>query len=160
MSATPAPGQPAPDFTLPAAGAEREAVTLSQYRGRKVILYFYPKDLTSSCTQEACDFRDAWPDFDGQGAVVLGISPDPVKSHHRFRDKHGLPFPLLSDPEHAACEAYGVWQLKKLYGREYMGVVRSTFLIDEEGRLVKEWRGVKVKGHAADVLASLAPDPG
>ncbi|OXM13992.1 thioredoxin-dependent thiol peroxidase [Paenibacillus herberti] len=148
-------GEPAPDFTLPAAGAEEPHVSLSDYRGSKVILYFYPKNNTTACTQESCDFRDMEPSFRGAGAVVLGISPDGVKSHDNFRAKHELPFTLLSDQEHEVAELYGVWQLKKLYGREYMGVVRSTFLIDEEGRLVKEWRGLKVKGHAAEVLASL-----
>ncbi|QGG57912.1 thioredoxin-dependent thiol peroxidase [Paenibacillus sp. B01] len=149
-------GELAPDFTLAASGTDKPEASLSDFRGRKVILYFYPKNNTPGCTQESCDFRDAMPAFAGADAIVLGISPDSVKSHGNFRAKHGLTFPLLSDPDHAAAEAYGVWQLKKLYGREYMGIVRSTFLIDEEGRLVKEWRGVKVAGHAADVLQSLA----
>ncbi|MCM3750262.1 peroxiredoxin [Paenibacillus pasadenensis] len=148
-------GAPAPDFTLPASGADKPEVSLSDYLGRKIILYFYPKNNTTACTKESCDFRDAEPDFRNANAIVLGISTDGVKSHGNFRAKHSLPFPLLSDTEHKVAELYGVWQLKKLYGREYMGVVRSTFLIDEKGRLVKEWRGVKVAGHAEAVLASL-----
>ncbi|RUS46562.1 thioredoxin-dependent thiol peroxidase [Cohnella sp. AR92] len=145
-------GQAVPDFALPSSTGED--VRLRDYRGRKVIVYFYPKDMTTSCTQEACDFRDAYPRFEEAGAVVLGISPDPVKSHLKFIGKHELPFVLLSDPEHQVAELFGVWQEKSMYGRKYMGIVRSTFLIDEEGKLAKEWRGIRVKGHIADVLAS------
>ncbi|GIO32104.1 MULTISPECIES: thioredoxin-dependent thiol peroxidase [Paenibacillus] len=146
-------GQEVPDFTLPASSGED--VTLSGFRGRKVVLYFYPKDMTEACTKEACSFRDSHHILEAKGAVVLGVSPDPVKSHGKFTEKYGLPFLLLSDEDHRVSEMYGVWQLKKMYGREYMGIVRSTFLIDEEGKLLKEWRNVRVKGHTEDVLAAL-----
>lgn len=146
-------GQPVPDFELPASNGEN--VKLSQFRGRKVVLYFYPKDLTPTCTQEACDFRDANAEIERAGAVILGISPDPVKQHVKFAGKHGLPFLLLSDENHAVAEAFGVWQEKKLYGRTYMGIVRSTFLIDEEGVLRQEWRNLRVKGHTEQVLAAV-----
>lgn len=142
-------GSPVPDFELESAEGP---VRLSQYRGRKVVLYFYPKDNTPACTQETCDFRDAHPAFYDSGAVVLGVSPDDLKAHRKFADKFGLPFLLLSDPDHRVAELYGVWQLKKLYGREYMGIVRSTFLVDEKGVLRAEWRNVRVKGHAEKVL--------
>lgn len=146
-------GQVVPDFRLPASVGE--ALALSDYRGRKVVIYFYPKNMTPACTQEACDFRDRSGQLQDLGAVVLGISGDPVKSHHRFIEKQNLPFPLLSDEDHEVCRLFGVWQLKKLYGREYEGIVRSTFLIDEQGVLVKEWRGVKVKGHADQVVEAV-----
>ncbi|AJY74366.1 thioredoxin-dependent thiol peroxidase [Paenibacillus beijingensis] len=146
-------GQQVPDFTLPSASGEQ--VSLSDYSGKKVVLYFYPKDMTPTCTKESCDFRDAHPSFGEAGAVVLGISPDNVKSHRKFADKHELPFPLLADTEHKVSELFGVWQLKKMFGREYMGVVRSTFLIDEQGKLAKAWRGVKVAGHTQAVLESV-----
>jgi peroxiredoxin Q/BCP len=143
-------GKPAPDFVLPASNGE--SVKLSDYRGRNVVIYFYPKDLTATCTQQSCDFRDANADMLELNTVILGISADPVKSHLRFIEKNELPFLLLSDEERTVCELYGVWQLKKLYGREYMGIVRSTFLIDAAGKLVREWRKVKVKGHTEEVL--------
>ncbi|GIO62222.1 peroxiredoxin [Paenibacillus rhizosphaerae] len=146
-------GDMVPDFTLPASTGEE--ITLSSFRGRKVVLYFYPKDNTPACTQEACDFRDALPQIEAKGAVVLGISPDELKSHGKFAEKYSLPFPLLSDKDHHVSELYGVWQLKKMYGREFWGVVRSTFLIDEEGRLIKEWRKLRVAGHAGDVVSVL-----
>lgn len=146
-------GQPAPDFTLEASGGNE--ISLSDYRGKKVVLYFYPKDNTTGCTQQACDFRDSTAGYEQYGAVVLGISPDSVTSHDKFAAKHELPFPLLSDPDHAVAEAYGVWQLKKMYGKEYEGIVRSTFLIDEEGNLQQEWRNVKVKGHIEKVLQAV-----
>ncbi|MDN4071053.1 thioredoxin-dependent thiol peroxidase [Paenibacillus vini] len=146
-------GQPVPDFRLPASGGGEMA--LSDFRGRKVVIYFYPKNMTPACTQEACDFRDRSGQLQKEGAVVLGISGDPVKSHDRFKEKQNLPFPLLSDEDHEVCRMFGVWQLKKLYGREYEGIVRSTFLIDENGTLVKEWRGVRVKGHADQVLEAV-----
>ncbi|HEY4391291.1 MAG TPA: thioredoxin-dependent thiol peroxidase [Paenibacillus sp.] len=146
-------GQPVPNFTLPASGGNE--VSLSQFRGRKVVIYFYPKDMTSACTQEACDFRDNYSAISGQDAVVLGISGDPVKSHNRFVVKQNLPFLLLSDEDHEVSRMFGVWQLKKMYGREYEGIVRSTFLIDEEGRLVREWRGIRVKGHVENVLEAI-----
>ncbi len=146
-------GQPAPDFELLASNGKK--VKLSKYRGKKVVLYFYPKDNTPTCTQESCDFRDANPGFKRAGAVVLGISPDELKSHEKFVEKFELPFLLLSDPDHEIAEAYGVWQEKKLYGRTYMGIVRSTFLIDEEGILRGEWRNVRVKGHTEKVLEAV-----
>lgn len=139
-------GDPAPDFTLPSDGGE--AVTLSGLRGRKVILYFYPKDDTPGCTTQACDLRDRLPRLDGVGAVVLGVSPDSVESHARFRDKYGLNFPLLADEDHRVAEAYGVWKEKNLYGRRTMGIERSTFVIDEEGRVAEVWRKVAADGHA------------
>ncbi|WP_145949964.1 thioredoxin-dependent thiol peroxidase [Paenibacillus sp. Y412MC10] len=146
-------GDMVPDFTLPASTGEE--ITLSSFRGCKVVLYFYPKDNTPACTQEACDFRDALPQIEAKGAVVLAISPDELKSHGKFAEKYSLPFPLLSDKDHHVSELYGVWQLKKMYGREFWGVVRSTFLIDEEGRLIKEWRKLRVAGHAGDVVSVL-----
>ncbi|WDF53292.1 thioredoxin-dependent thiol peroxidase [Paenibacillus sp. KACC 21273] len=146
-------GQPVPEFTLEASGGQE--ISLSDYRGKKVVLYFYPKDSTPGCTQEACDFRDSSAAYEQKGAVVLGISPDPVKSHDKFVQKYELSFPLLSDPDHAVAEAFGVWQLKKMYGKEYEGIVRSTFLIDEEGILIKAWNKVKVKGHTEEVFAAL-----
>lgn len=146
-------GQPVPEFTLEASGGQE--ISLSDYRGKKVVLYFYPKDSTPGCTQEACDFRDSSAAYEQKGAVVLGISPDPVKSHDKFAQKYELSFPLLSDPDHAVAEAFGVWQLKKMYGKEYEGIVRSTFLIDEEGILIKAWNKVKVKGHTEEVFAAL-----
>ncbi|WP_136608838.1 thioredoxin-dependent thiol peroxidase [Paenibacillus dokdonensis] len=146
-------GQEVPDFTLPASNGEE--VTLSSYRGRKVVLYFYPKDMTPSCTQEACSFRDSHHILEEKGVTLLGVSPDPVKSHGKFANKYELPFLLLSDEEHKVSELYGVWQLKKMYGREYEGIVRSTFLIDEDGKLLKEWRKVRVAGHTDDILSAL-----
>lgn len=142
-----------PDFRLPASGGED--ISLSDFRGKKVVIYFYPKNMTPACTQEACDFRDRTGELHALGAVVLGISTDPVRSHDRFREKQNLSFPLLSDVDHRVSELFGVWQWKKLYGREYEGIVRSTFLIDEEGRLIKEWRKVRVKGHVDEVVAAV-----
>lgn len=147
------PGQIVPDFTLPSSSGEE--VSLSDFRGKKVVLYFYPKNMTPSCTDEACDFRDRHGELREAGAEVIGISPDPVKSHGRFIQKHELPFLLLSDEDHAVSEMFGVWQLKKMYGREFEGIVRSTFVIDEEGRLAREWRKVRVKGHADQVLQAV-----
>jgi peroxiredoxin Q/BCP len=146
-------GSPAPDFTLPSDDAGD--VTLSDYRGRTVVLYFYPKDDTKGCTTQACDLRDHLPRLDALDAVVLGISPDPVTSHARFREKHDLNFPLLADEDHEVSEAYGVWVEKSMYGRTYMGIERSTFLIDEEGVVVEAWRKVRPKGHADKVVAAL-----
>lgn len=147
-------GQKVPNFTLPSSNGQE--VSLSDYLGRKVILYFYPKNMTPACTQEACEFRDAHDQITALGAVVLGISPDPLASHLRFTEKNGLPFPLLSDEDHKVSEMFGVWQLKKLYGREFMGIVRSTFLIDEQGILIEEWRKVRVKGHVASAIAEIS----
>lgn len=149
-------GQAVPNFTLPASNGQD--VSLADYRGKKVVIYFYPKDMTPGCTQESCDFRDYHGDFEKYNTVVLGISPDPLKSHAKFIEKHQLPFTLLSDENHQAAELFGVWQLKKNFGKEYMGIVRSTFLIDEEGKLVQEWRSVKVKGHTEEVLAAVRAD--
>ncbi len=144
-------GLEAPDFSLPASNGK--TVSLSDFRGKNVVLYFYPKDMTPGCTTEACDFRDHHDAFAELNAVILGVSPDPVKRHEKFIEKHGLPFLLLADEEHKAAEAYGVWKLKKNFGKEYMGIERSTFIIDKEGRLVKEFRKVKVKGHVEEALA-------
>jgi peroxiredoxin Q/BCP len=149
----PPAGAAAPDFQLPdATGREHR---LSDYRGRWVVLYFYPADDTPGCTTEACQFRDLHAEMVAAGAVVLGVSPDDPASHARFRDKYGLPFPLLADVEHRVAEQYGAWQLKTSYGRSQMGVVRSTFLIDPEGRIARVWPKVKADGHAAEVLAAL-----
>ncbi len=147
-------GRPVPDFTLPANTGED--ISLSGLRGRKVVLYFYPGDMTPTCTEQSCAFRDFSGQFARYNAEVIGISPDDLKSHHKFAAKYELPFPLLADVGHRVCELFGVWKLKKMYGREYMGGgERSTFLIDEEGRLVKEWRKVRIKGHVAEVLEAV-----
>jgi thioredoxin-dependent peroxiredoxin len=143
-------GDIAPEFELTA--DDGSTVRLSGLRGRKVILFFYPKANTSGCTTEACEFRDLMPDFQAKDAVVLGISPDPLKPLQKFRDSHDLPYRLLSDEDHGVAEAYGVWKEKSMYGKKYMGVERSTFLIDEEGRIAREFRKVTPKGHAAEVL--------
>jgi peroxiredoxin Q/BCP len=147
-------GTLAPDFTLQADGDQE--VTLSDYRGNKVVLYFYPKDDTPGCTTEACNFRDDYSEILAAGAVVLGVSPDTTTSHDRFRLKFDLPFALLSDPDHQVAELYGAWGEKKMYGRTYMGIIRSTFIIDQEGRIVKVFPKVKVKNHSQEVLAALA----
>lgn len=141
------------DFTLP--NAQGDLISLSDYRGKKVVLYFYPKDSTPGCTTEACDFRDATEAFAAKNTVILGISADSQKRHQNFISKYELPFELLSDVEHTVCEQYGVWQLKKNYGKEYYGIVRSTFLINESGELIQEWRSVKVKDHVAEALSFL-----
>lgn len=140
----------APQFELPASNGE--IVKLSDFKGKNVVLYFYPKDMTPGCTTEACDFRDHHESFKGLNAVILGVSPDPVDRHEKFIEKHGLPFLLLADENHKTAEDYGVWTLKKNFGKEYMGIERSTFLIDKEGNLAKEWRKVKVKGHVEVAL--------
>ena len=145
-------GSRAPDFTL--ASDEGGVVTLSGLKGKKVVLYFYPKDDTPGCTIQACDFRDAEPTFAGLDAVVLGVSADSVESHGKFREKFGLTFPLLADEDHEVCEAYGVWTEKSMYGRTFMGIERSTFLIDERGVVIEAWRKVTPKGHA-DMLAEM-----
>ena len=149
-----AEGTMAPDFRLPADGGGE--VALSDHRGKKVVLYFYPKDNTSGCTQEACDFRDDYSQITAAGAVVLGVSPDSVKSHDGFKLKFNLPFFLLSDPDHRVAEMYGAWGEKKMYGKSYMGIIRTTFVIDEQGRIVKVFPKVRVKGHSQEVLAALA----
>jgi peroxiredoxin Q/BCP len=146
-------GELVADFSL--AASNGEAVKLSDFRGKKVVIYFYPKDMTPGCTTESCDFRDGHPQFRALNTEVIGISPDDLKSHGKFINKYELPFLLLADTEHTVCEQFGVWKLKKMYGKEYMGVERSTFLIDEAGHLVKEWRAVKVDGHVTDVLRAV-----
>lgn len=146
-------GQVAPDFTLPSDGGGE--VSLSDYRGKKVVLYFYPKDDTPGCTTEACNFRDDYSQLVAAGAVVLGISPDEVKSHDKFKLKFNLPFALLSDPAHRVAELYGAWGEKKMYGKTYLGIIRSTFVVDEEGTIVKVFPQVKVKNHSQEVLAFL-----
>lgn len=147
-------GTQAPDFTLPTDG--NGSVTLSALKGKPVVLYFYPKDDTSGCTAEACQFRDMQPDFSGADAVIIGLSKDSVASHDKFKKKYELPFTLASDTEGAACEAYGVWVEKSMYGKKYMGIERATFLIDRDGKIAKVWRKVKVPGHGAEVLKALA----
>lgn len=140
----------APDFSLLASNGKE--VSLSDFKGKNVVLYFYPKDMTPGCTTQACDFRDMHEDFAGLDAVILGVSPDPLDKHEKFIEKHGLPFLLLVDDNHEVAEKYGVWKLKKNFGKEYMGIERSTFIIDKEGRIAKEWRKVKVKGHVEEAL--------
>jgi peroxiredoxin Q/BCP len=128
---------------------------LKTYRGRWVVLYFYPKDATPGCTTEACAFRDVYEELAAQGAVVLGVSPDDAASHERFGRKHDLPFSLLADTDQRVCRAYGVWQSKTLYGRQFMGVVRTTYLIDPAGRVARRWDRVRVAGHERQVLDAL-----
>lgn len=140
---------------VPVTSTTGEAVTLDQYKGKYVVLYFYPKDMTPGCTTEACDFRDHHEQFQELDAVILGVSPDPVKRHESFINKHELPFELLADEENALAEAFGTWKLKKNFGKEYMGIERSTFLIDPEGTIIEEWRKVKVKGHVEEALQHL-----
>jgi peroxiredoxin Q/BCP len=146
-------GSPAPDFTLTSDSGER--VKLSDFRGQPVVLYFYPKDDTPGCTAQACGIRDSYDDFEQRGAVVLGVSPDEETSHVKFKQKYGLPFTLLADPEHEVSELYGVWGEKKYMGRTYMGVERSTFLIDADGRIAKVMRKVKPDTHVERVLEAL-----
>lgn len=145
-------GIPAPDFTLPIDGGG--SLTLSSLRGRKVVLYAYPQDDTTSCTNEALSFDALRDDFAAAGATVIGISPDSVKRHDKFKQKYGLKLTLVSDEEKTAIEAYGLWVEKQMYGRHYMGVERSTFLIDATGRIARVWAKVRVKGHAEAVLAA------
>jgi len=146
-------GKPAPDFEL--VSDEGTTVRLSDLRGKPVVIYFYPKDDTPGCTTESCEFRDAYDVFRDRGAEILGISPDGEKSHAKFKSKYGLPFPLLADPEHVAAEAYGVWGERKFMGKKYMGIDRSTFLIDSDGNVAKAMRGIKPAGHASEVLDAL-----
>ncbi|MFP3884630.1 thioredoxin-dependent thiol peroxidase [Priestia filamentosa] len=143
-------GEKAPEFSLPSNTGEE--VKLSDFEGKFVVLYFYPKDMTPGCTTEACDFRDQHESFKELDAVILGISPDPVARHQKFIDKHDLPFLLLADEEHKVAELYNVWKLKKNFGKEYMGIERSTFVINKEGELLKEWRKVRVEGHVEEAL--------
>ena len=146
-------GTKAPDFTLPDQNGNMHS--LSEYRGKKVILYFYPKDNTAGCTKQACGFAERYPQFTEKGAVVLGISKDSVASHKKFEEKYGLPFTLLADPELAAIQAYDVWQEKKNYGKTYMGVVRTTYLIDESGKIVKAFDKVKAADNPEQMLGEL-----
>ncbi|MDZ5474537.1 thioredoxin-dependent thiol peroxidase [Bacillus sp. 31A1R] len=143
-------GDLAPDFELLASNGQM--VKLSDFRGKNVVLYFYPKDMTPGCTTEACDFRDQHERFEGVDAVILGVSPDPLSRHEKFIEKYGLPFLLLADEENKLAEAFDVWKLKKNFGKEYMGIERSTFIIDKEGKIAKVWRKVKVKGHVEEAL--------
>jgi peroxiredoxin Q/BCP len=145
-------GKPAPDFTLPKAGGE--TVTLSALRGRKVIVYFYPKADTSGCTKEACGFNDALPEFEGVDAEIIGISKDPVPALNKFAAKYGLTFTLASAKDDDTVERYGAWVEKSMYGRKYMGIDRSTVLVDEQGIVRGLWRGVRVPGHVEAVLAA------
>ena len=146
-------GTKAPDFTLPDQNGNMHS--LSEYRGKKVILYFYPKDNTPGCTKQACGFAERYPQFIEKGAVVLGISKDSVASHKKFEEKYGLPFTILSDPELVAIQAYDVWQEKKNYGKTYMGVVRTTYLIDENGKIVKVFEKVKAADNPEQMLGEL-----
>ena len=147
------PGDKAPDFVLTSDAGEE--ISLKDYKGKRVVLYFYPKDMTSGCTQESCDFRDNIKKFEKKNTVVIGVSPDDTKSHVKFRDKYELPFTLLSDESKSMLEDYGVWQEKSMYGRKYMGVVRTTFIIDEKGKIEKIFEKVKVPGHIEELLDSL-----
>jgi len=149
-------GKPAPTFTLPSDSGE--TISLESLRGKPVVLYFYPKDDTPGCTTQACGIRDAFGKFEKAGAVVLGVSPDSAESHVKFRDKYELPFTLLADEDHATAEAYGVWVEKSMAGKTFMGVERSTFVIDADGNVAKVMRRVKPDTHADDVLAALPND--
>lgn len=146
-------GEEAPDFTLQA--DDGKEVSLSDYRGKKVVLYFYPKDGTPGCTREAIEFKEMAKEFERESAVILGVSKDSIKSHEKFKQKHDLPFTLLSDPEGKVLDLYGVWKKKSLYGRTFMGTERTTFLVDEKGIVIRTYRKVKVKGHAQVCLLDL-----
>ena len=146
-------GDKAPDFTLPGDGGQN--IKLSDYKGKNVVLYFYPKDDTPGCTKEACGFRDQISDFEGLDAVVIGASKDSVKRHDKFKDKYDLNFPLVSDEDGTLCEDYGVWVEKNMYGRKYMGIERATYLIDGQGIIRQIWRKVKVKEHVQEVHEAL-----
>ena len=156
-SLLPVIGKPAPDFSLPSTTGEN--ISLKQFKGKKtVVLYFYPKDETPGCTREACDFRDLAAEFERHKAVILGISTDSLESHQHFRDKQKLPFPLLSDEDTSVSKLFGVYKQKNLYGKKYMGIERTTFIIDKTGRIAQIYPKVKVEGHAADVLEFLRED--
>lgn len=146
-------GDTAPPFAL--ASDSGGTVRLEDLRGRNVVLYFYPKDDTPGCTTEACEFRDQWSEVRRTGAALFGVSPDSIQSHQRFKQKYGLPFPLLADPDHRVAEAYGAWGEKVRYGKKTMGVLRTTFVIDEAGRISRVFEKVKPEGHAAEVLEAL-----
>jgi peroxiredoxin Q/BCP len=145
-------GDLAPAFTLESDSGEK--VSLKDFKGKTVVLYFYPKDMTSGCTAESCDFRDLKPKFSKADAVILGVSKDSVERHQKFKEKEGLNFPLLADTEGKVCEAYGVWKEKSMYGRKYMGIERTTFVIGPHGKILKIFPKVKVPGHAEEVLAA------
>ena len=146
-------GSKAPNFNLPTDGNGK--VKLSDYKGQKLVLYFYPKDDTSGCTKEACNFKENLKAFEKLGVAVIGVSKDSVAKHDKFKEKYKLNFPLASDEECKVCDAYGVWVEKSMYGRKYMGIERATFLIDEKGKIEQIWRKVKVPGHVEDILKSL-----
>ena len=149
----PKEGAKAPGFTV--LDDRGEKVSLADYKGRNVVLYFYPKDDTPGCTTEACDFRDQYSKLRKKGAVLLGVSPDDARSHAKFKQKHELPFPLIVDADKKLCNEFGVWKEKSMYGRKYMGVERSTFVIGPDGRIKAAWRKVSVTGHVDEVLAAL-----
>ena len=156
-SLLPVIGKPAPDFTLPSTTGE--PVSLRQFKGKKtVILYFYPKDETPGCTREACDFRDHSEELERSSVVILGVSTDSLESHQHFREKQKLPFPLLADEDAAVSKLYGVYKQKNLYGKKYMGIERTTFIIDRTGRIAQIWPKVKVDGHIQDVLEFVGED--
>ena len=146
-------GDTVPDFCLP--NQDEEEICLRDIKGRWIVLYFYPKDNTPGCTTEACDFTEALPDFEELNAIILGVSPDSPKKHRNFIEKKDLKITLLSDEEKELCQLFGCWQLKKNYGREYMGVVRSTFIIDPDGKVAAKWEKVRVKGHVEAVKEKL-----
>jgi len=143
-------GKVAPDFTLQ--NQEGENISLSDFKGQNVVLYFYPKDMTPGCTTQACDFRDNYDAFKDLNTVIIGISPDPIERHQKFIDKHDLPFQLLADTEQEVAKQYDVWKLKKMFGKEFYGIERSTFILDKEGIIQKEYRKVRVKGHIEETL--------
>jgi peroxiredoxin Q/BCP len=147
-------GQPAPDFELTSGSGQQ--VKLSDFRGENVIVYFYPKDMTPACTDQACGFRDRHTEFANADTVILGISTDSAARHAKFAEKYSLPFILLADEDHSVADQYGVWTQKNMYGRQYMGIERSTFIVDKEGRLVQAYRKVKVKGHVESVQKYVA----
>ena len=156
-SLLPVIGKPAPDFSLPSTSGE--TVSLRQFKGKKtVVLYFYPKDETPGCTKEACSFRDLREDFERAGAVILGVSNDPIDSHQKFREKHKLPFDLLADEDTSVSKAFGVYKQKNLYGKKYMGIERTTFIVDRTGRIAQIYPKVKVEGHVQDVLSFIAEE--
>ena len=147
------PGDKAPDFS--GVDENGDKISLKHFKGKKVVLYFYPKDNTSGCTAEACDFRDSYSRIKRKGVVLLGVSPDSESSHQKFKEKYDLPFPLIADTDKKISNEYGVWQEKSMYGRKYMGIVRSTFVIDEKGKIMAVFPKVKVKGHVDEVLGAL-----
>lgn len=151
-------GKEVKDFTC--ANQAGELISLSDFKGKHIVLYFYPKDMTPGCTTEACDFRDAYESFSELDAVIIGISPDPAESHQKFIAKHELPFLLLADEDRKVAEQFAVWQLKKNFGKEYYGIVRSTFIIDKEGVLQKEYRNLRVKGHVEKALTYIRENLG